>query len=92
MSVIKAHRWKALQLVMLNLPDDPIEQLINFHNSEAMNLNWPHDDVLVPPLNVSNYKVSRILVDNKSSVNVLFLSTLGEMETEKSSTVFMGFN
>ncbi|GMN48610.1 hypothetical protein TIFTF001_017761 [Ficus carica] len=62
------------------LPDDPIEHSITFLSSEATSLSRPHDDALVLTLNMSNCEVGRILVDNGSSVDVLFLSTLREME------------
>lgn len=68
-----------------------------FHSSEAMNLSRPHDDALVFTLNVSNCEVSRILVDNGSPADMLFLSTLQEMEIDeteidKSTIVLVRFN
>ncbi|GMN75229.1 hypothetical protein TIFTF001_056753, partial [Ficus carica] len=79
-TAIKSHRRKATQPIATILPDDPIEHSISFHSSEATNLSRPHDDALVLTLNVSNCEVGRILVDNGSSADVLFLSTLREME------------
>ena len=97
MIAIKAHRRKALQPVALILPNDAGEHLITFHSSEATNLSRPHDDALVLTLSVLNCEVSRILVNNRSLADVLFLSTLQEMEIdeseiEKSTTVLIGFN
>ncbi|GMN69677.1 hypothetical protein TIFTF001_038724 [Ficus carica] len=79
------------------LSDDPIEHSITFHSSEATSLSRPHDDALVLTLNVLNCEVGRILVDNGSSTDVLFLSTLREMELSESNikssmTVLTGFN
>ncbi|GMN55829.1 hypothetical protein TIFTF001_024942 [Ficus carica] len=94
---IKSYRRKATQPVATILPDDPCEHSITLYSSEATNLSRPHDDALVLTLNVSNCEVGRILVDNGSSADVLFLSTLKEMELsdsdiERSTTVLTGFN
>ena len=86
-----------MQPIASILPDDPIEHSISFHSSEATSLSRPHDDALVLTLDVSNCEVGRILVDNGSSADILFLSTLKEMELsesdiESSTTVLTGFN
>ncbi|GMN32148.1 hypothetical protein TIFTF001_041691 [Ficus carica] len=73
-----------MQPIAAILPDDPVEHSITFHSSEATNLSRPHDDALVLTLNVSNCEVGGILVDNGSSADVLFLSTLKEMELSES--------
>ncbi|GMN19760.1 hypothetical protein TIFTF001_039895 [Ficus carica] len=73
-----------MQPIAAILPDDPVEHSITFHNSEATNLSRPHDDALILTLNVSNCEVGRILVVNGSSADVLFLSTLREMELSES--------
>lgn len=83
-----------MALILLH---EPVKHLITFHSSEVTNLGWPHDDALVLTLNMSNCEVNRILVDNGSSTDVLFLSTLREMEIneteiEKSTRVLVGFN
>ena len=97
MTAIKAHQRKALQPISTILLDDPSEHSITFHNSKVTNLSRPHDDTLVLTLNVSNCEISRILVGNGSLANILFLSTLLEMELaeskiKKSTTVLTGFN
>ncbi|GMN20627.1 hypothetical protein TIFTF001_039957 [Ficus carica] len=67
------------------------------HFTAARLHSRPYDDVLVLTLNVSNCEVGQILVDNGSSADVLFLSTLREMELsesdiESSTTILTGFN
>ncbi|GMN62972.1 hypothetical protein TIFTF001_032049 [Ficus carica] len=66
-------------------------------HSEATSLSRPHDDALVLTSNVSNCEVGQILINNGSSADVLFLSTLKEMELSESdikssTTVLTGFN
>ena len=50
----------------------------------------PYDDALVITLPIANCEVKRILIDNGSSANVLFLSTLKEMELDESNIKHMG--
>ncbi|GMN66685.1 hypothetical protein TIFTF001_035745 [Ficus carica] len=83
-TAVKSHRRRAMQPIAAILPDDPVEHSITFHSSETTNLSRPHDDALVLTLNVSSCEVGRILVDNRSSADVLFLSTLIEMELSES--------
>ncbi|GMN65283.1 hypothetical protein TIFTF001_034349 [Ficus carica] len=96
-TAIKSHQKKATQPIVTILPDDPNEHSISFHSSEATSLSRPHDNALVLTLNVSNCEVGWILVDNGSLANVLFLSTLREIELsesdiESSTAVLTGFN
>ncbi|GMN36611.1 hypothetical protein TIFTF001_042473 [Ficus carica] len=83
-TAVKSHRRKATQPIAMILFDNPIEHSITFYRSEATSLSRPHDDALVLTLNVLNCEVGRILVDNGSSTDVLFLSTLREMELSES--------
>ena len=56
-----------------------------------------HDDALVINLMIANCKIKRILVDNGSSSNVLFMNALKEMKIDESnihrrSLVLVGFS
>lgn len=42
-------------------------------------IQYPHDDPLVVILNIANYDISHVLVDNGSSIDVLFYDTLLKM-------------
>ena len=46
-----------------------------FDESETRGLAKPHDEALVITLVVENYKVTRILIDTGSLVDLIFLST-----------------
>lgn len=57
----------------------------------------PHDDALVMTLDVSNCEVARILIDNSSSIDVIFRSTMktmniGNAAIERDSTDLIRFN
>ncbi|XP_060972387.1 uncharacterized protein LOC133038303 [Cannabis sativa] len=73
------------------------EQTISFTTSESTRLLNPHHDALVISLYIANYLTKRILVDNGSSANILFLSALREMGIDESkivrkTTVLIGFS
>ena len=68
-----------------------------FNSDEIRAVCRPNDDALVITLPIANCEVKRILIDNGSSANVLFLSTLKEMELDESNIehtgiVLTGFN
>ena len=57
----------------------------------------PHQDALVVTVQIANYGVSRILVDNGSSVNLITVKALEEMDIKlsdvvRNSSVLVGFS
>lgn len=48
------------------------EPAITFTNEDARRLYHHHDDVIVINLMIANYTTRTVLVDNKSSVNILY--------------------
>ncbi|XP_073017915.1 uncharacterized protein [Primulina eburnea] len=76
-----------------DLPQDPV---ISFGSEDLRGVVTPHNDDLVVTTTIANYDVARIFIDNESSVNVLFKSTLDQMkmggfEFELVSTPLYGF-
>ncbi|XP_073031328.1 uncharacterized protein [Primulina eburnea] len=76
-----------------DLPQDPV---ISFGSEDLRGIVTPHNDALVVTATIANYDVARIFIDNGSSVNVLFKSTLDqikveEFEFEPVSTPLYGF-
>ncbi|KAH6761645.1 hypothetical protein C2S52_019078 [Perilla frutescens var. hirtella] len=76
-------------------PDD--QATLSFSSSEVSELSLPHHDALVISLLISNCLIKRTLIDNGSSSNVIFLSTLKGMQVEetdivKRSTTLIGFS
>ena len=53
---------------------------ITFNNDDLRGLLLPHDDALVISAIVANFIVQRILVDNGSSADILFISTFEKMK------------
>ncbi|XP_073308369.1 uncharacterized protein [Primulina huaijiensis] len=62
-----------------DLPQDPV---ISFGPEDLRGIVAPHNDALVVTATIANYDVARIFIDNGSSVNVLFKSTLDQMKVE----------
>ncbi|XP_038713428.1 uncharacterized protein LOC120007299 [Tripterygium wilfordii] len=54
-------------------------QVISFTYDEMTKLLNPHDDALVITLQIANCEVKRVMIDDGSSVNLLFMSTLQAM-------------
>ena len=74
-----------------------MDQVISFVDNEATALINPHHYALLMRLLVANCKIKRILVDNGSSTNVLFLNALKEMKIDESNirrcaTMLVGFS
>ncbi|KAL5579880.1 hypothetical protein UlMin_012322 [Ulmus minor] len=65
------HKNKALRL-----SNEPII----FTEEEASGLWYPHKDAIVVALRIASQKVYKILIDNGSSADILFRSTLNRMD------------
>ncbi|XP_074336603.1 uncharacterized protein LOC141673760 [Apium graveolens] len=68
-----------------------------FDESDKRNIREPQQDRLVISLPVGNYLIKGILVDNRSSINIMMLGTLthmglAESDMIKKSTKLVGFS
>ncbi|XP_056697822.1 uncharacterized protein [Spinacia oleracea] len=71
--------------------------IITFDDSDSTDTQQEHHDGLVISLPIGNALIKRILIDNGSSANVLFLEALQEMGLDEKSiirrsTVLVGFS
>ncbi|KAL5579125.1 hypothetical protein UlMin_011567 [Ulmus minor] len=71
--------------------------VLSFIDNEDSTLINPHHDALVISLLIANCRIKRILIDNGSSTNVIFLNALKEMNIDEAhihrrSTVLVGFS
>ena len=62
------------------LIDNPI---IGFSEENARRLHHPHDDMLVVSLRVGDYNMHWVLVDNNSSVDILYYLTFQQMRIDR---------
>ena len=56
---------------------------ITFINEDLTGLHLPHDDALVISVTIVNFNVQRILIDNRSSADILFISAFKKMKIEQ---------
>ena len=55
------------------------EQAITFTNEKAGRVHHPYDDVIIITLLIADYKTRRVLVDNRSSADILYYPTFQQM-------------
>lgn len=53
---------------------------ITFSQDDARGIHYPHSDVLLVRAVVAQNRLKRMLVDNGSSVNILFASTFDKIQ------------
>ena len=58
-----------------------IEESITFTEEDAQGVQFSHNDVVVVSLNIANYDVRRILVDNGSSADILFYDAFSRCQS-----------
>ncbi|XP_065623958.1 uncharacterized protein LOC136065129 [Quercus suber] len=55
------------------------EQAITFTDEDAERVHHPHDDAIVITLLIADYKTRRVLIDNGSSVDILYYPAFQQM-------------
>ncbi|XP_050245565.1 uncharacterized protein LOC126693582 [Quercus robur] len=60
--------------------DNPVK---NFSEDDARRLHHPHDDTLVVSLQIGDYNMHWVLVDNGSSADILYYLALQQMRIDK---------
>ena len=55
------------------------EQAITFTDEDAERIHHPHDDAIVITLLITDYTTRRVLVDNGSSVDILYYPAFQQM-------------
>ena len=51
--------------------DNPI---ISFLEDDAWHLHHPHDDALIVSIQIGDYNMHQVLVDNRSSIDIFYFS------------------
>ena len=60
--------------------DNPV---IEFSEDDAWRLHHPHDDALVVSLQIGDYNMHRVLVDNGSSADILYYPAFQQMRIDR---------
>ena len=55
------------------------EPAITFTDADAKRVHHPHDDAIVITLLIANYMTRKVLVDNGSSVDILYYPAFQQM-------------
>ena len=53
--------------------------IVGFSEEDAKRLHHPHDDAMVVSIRIEDYNMQRVLIDNGSSVDILYYSALQQM-------------
>ncbi len=56
---------------------------ITFAEEDARQVFHPHDDALVVSLEIAGYSTRRVLIDNKSSADIIYLIAFQQMKIDK---------
>uniref|UniRef100_A0A2N9I423 Retrotransposon gag domain-containing protein n=1 Tax=Fagus sylvatica TaxID=28930 RepID=A0A2N9I423_FAGSY len=59
------------------------DQIISFSEDDARNIHHPHDDALVITLTIAGFLTRRVLVDNGSSADIIYLPAYQQMQIDK---------
>ncbi|GFS45972.1 hypothetical protein Acr_00g0099270 [Actinidia rufa] len=75
-----AFRLAKEEIYNLSSPYVSDQPAITFGNDDLRGLHLPHDDALVVSAVIANFNVQRILIDNGSSADILFISAFERMK------------
>ncbi|XP_057481960.1 uncharacterized protein LOC130768867 [Actinidia eriantha] len=78
--VRNAHSMAKEEIYNLSSPFVDTHLPITFNNDDLRGLHLPHDDALVVSAVITNFNVQRILVDNGSLADILFISAFNRMK------------
>uniref|UniRef100_A0A2N9HQ03 Uncharacterized protein n=1 Tax=Fagus sylvatica TaxID=28930 RepID=A0A2N9HQ03_FAGSY len=59
------------------------DQIISFSEEDARGTHQPHDDALVITVNIAGFTTRRVMVDNGSSADILYLPAYQQMQIDK---------
>uniref|UniRef100_A0A2N9G5B1 RNA-directed DNA polymerase n=1 Tax=Fagus sylvatica TaxID=28930 RepID=A0A2N9G5B1_FAGSY len=59
------------------------DQVISFSEEDARGTHQPHDDALVVTINIAGFTTRRVMIDNGSSADILYLPAYQQMRIDK---------
>ena len=78
-TVSRESRREATNVPAASPKRQKVEEPITFTEEDTQGVQFPHNDAVVVSLNIANYDVRRILVDNGSSADILFYDAFSRM-------------
>ena len=59
------------------------DQVISFSEEDARGTHQPHDDAIVVTINIAGFTTRRVMIDNGSSADILYLPAYQQMRLDK---------
>jgi hypothetical protein len=59
------------------------DQVITFSEDDARGIHQPHDDALVVTMTIAGFITRRVLIDNGSSADIIYLPAYQQMKIDK---------
>ena len=86
-----SQKW-AIYFTVLTGPPLVPSKLLSFLDSDASTVHFSHNDTLIITMLISNYRVSKILIDGGNSVNIIYGGALNRMEdTPEAARVMINY-
>uniref|UniRef100_A0A2N9GGN7 Reverse transcriptase n=1 Tax=Fagus sylvatica TaxID=28930 RepID=A0A2N9GGN7_FAGSY len=82
----KAYARQIHNIMVVQRPPKNIrldDQIISFSEEDARGTHQPHDDALVITINIAGFTTRRVMVDNGSSADILYLPAYQQMRLDK---------
>ena len=84
---LKKAQGKEINIIHSRLPPVKMpkndKSNIDFSERDGHNIRQPHDDLLVIMLKVEELNIHRVLIDNRSSADIIYLPTFQQMKLDK---------
>uniref|UniRef100_A0A2N9HNT3 Uncharacterized protein n=1 Tax=Fagus sylvatica TaxID=28930 RepID=A0A2N9HNT3_FAGSY len=82
----KAYARQVHNIMVVQRPPKNVrldDQIISFSEEDARGTHQPHDDALVITINIAGFTRRRVMVDNGSSADILYLPAYQQMQLDK---------
>uniref|UniRef100_A0A2N9EKX3 Uncharacterized protein n=1 Tax=Fagus sylvatica TaxID=28930 RepID=A0A2N9EKX3_FAGSY len=82
----KAYARQVHNIMVVQRPPKNVrldDQIISFSEEDARGTHQPHDDALVITINIVGFTTRRVMVDNGSSADILYLPAYQQMRLDK---------
>ena len=82
----KAYARQVHNILVVQIPFKNIhlnDQVISFSEKDARRTHQPHDNALVITMNIAGFTTRRVMIDNSSSADILYLPAYQQMKLDK---------
>ena len=82
----KAYARQVHNIMVVQRPPKNVrldDQVISFSEEDARGTYQPHDDALVVTINIAGFTTRRVMIDNGSSADILYLPAYQQMRLDK---------